>query len=277
MLKGVDISLNFVGISPHPPIIVPEIGGADVQKVSETILAMRKLANNFREAEIDTLIIISPHMLTYPDRFNICGMAKLFGTFAQFGTPDLIQEFNNDSDLAADIDENAKKANLNTILYNNNAEFFELDHGLMVPLYYLAKNLDSALKIVPIAYSLEMTRAQHFSFGQVIAEVVKNYPGRVGIIASGDLSHRLIQGAPAGYSEAGKDFDKQLVDDIANNNSKNIMLYDDDFVADAGECGYRSILILLGALSNQNAKPEVLSYEGPFGVGYLVADFKLKD
>lgn len=46
---------------------------------------------------------------------------------------------------------------------------------------------------------------------------------------------------------------------------------------EAGECGLRSFSFLLGILeeSKINWKPEVLSYEGPFGVGYLVANFRL--
>src|SRR3990170_620725 len=68
----------------------------DLQKVSNTILAMKKIASRFKDAEIDTLIIISPHMLIYPDRFSIAGMKKLFGSFAQFSQPDLVFEFEND-------------------------------------------------------------------------------------------------------------------------------------------------------------------------------------
>lgn len=270
------MSLIFAAISPHPPLLIPQVGGKDIQKVSETVLGMRKLANVFKEAEVETLIVISPHTLVYPDRFNVCGMEKVFGTFAQFGAPDVMMEFKNDLELVAQIDEAANKADFKTLLYNNSGEFFELDHGIMVPLYYLAKENESVLKIVPIAYS-NLSRAQHFSFGQIINEVIKKYPGRVGILASGDLSHRLIQGAPAGYSKAGKDFDQKLIEDIKNNNTKSILYYDEDFVEDAGECGYRSILILLGALDGANGKPEVISYEGPFGVGYLVANYKLKE
>ncbi|MBC7194507.1 MAG: AmmeMemoRadiSam system protein A, partial [Caldisericia bacterium] len=40
---------------------------------------------------------------------------------------------------------------------------------------------------------------------------------------------------------------------------------------EAGECGYRSILTLLTLMPFEKYKAEVLSYEGPFGVGYLVA------
>lgn len=270
------MNLVFAAISPHPPLLIPQVGGKDLQKISETVLGMRKLANVFREAEVETLIVISPHTLVYPDRFDVCGMEKVFGSFAPFGAPDVMMEFKNDLELARQIDETANKADLKTFLYNNDGEFFELDHGIMVPLFYLAKEYESALKVIPIAYS-NLSRAQHFSFGQVLAEAIKKYPGRVGILASGDLSHRLIQGAPNGYSKAGKEFDEKIVSDMKNNNTKSILYYDEDFVEDAGECGYRSILILLGALDGLDAKPDVLSYEGPFGVGYLVANYKLKE
>ena len=35
-------------------------------------------------------------------------------------------------------------------------------------------------------------------------------------------------------------------------------------------------MILLGAIKNMNYDFEVLSYEAPFGVGYLVGEFRLK-
>lgn len=271
------MSLNFAAISPHPPIIVPGIGSSqDSQKVAETVQAMRKLAKSFQEAEIDVLIVISPHMLIYSDRFNVCGMKKLFGSFAPFGAPDIIMEFTNDLELAREIDENSQKNNLKTLLYNNDGEFFEMDHGLMVPLNYLTGQQESALKVIPIAYS-HVDRAQHFAFGQVLKDVLQKYPARTGLVASGDLSHRLIQGAPGGYSKAGKEFDKKIVEDLKNAKIQEIMYYDEDFIEDAGECGYRSILILLGALDGLDIKPEILSYEGPFGVGYLVANYKLPE
>lgn len=271
------MSLNFAVISPHPPIVIPEVGSdEDLEKVSSTILAMKKMANIFREAEIETMIVISPHSLIYPDRFSICGMKKLFGSFASFGAPDTVLEYQNDLELAEKIDSDANKNDIKSLLYDNDGEFYELDHGIMVPLYYISQQQETSLRIIPIAYSA-LDRAQHFAFGQVIRDIVKNFPQRVGIIASGDLSHRLIQGAPAGYSKGGKDFDQRIVEDLKKSNVEEIMLYDEEFVEEAGECGYHSILILLGALDGMNAKPEVLSYEGPFGVGYLVANYKLPE
>jgi AmmeMemoRadiSam system protein A len=52
---------------------------------------------------------------------------------------------------------------------------------------------------------------------------------------------------------------------------------DEDLINRAGECGLRSIVIMLGALDGLDVRPEVLSYEGPFGVGYLVASFDVAE
>jgi AmmeMemoRadiSam system protein B len=237
---------------------------------------MRKLAHIFGEAEIETLIVISPHGLVYPDRFNISAMEKSFGTFAQFDEPEITFDYKNDLELVEEILEATAHDSIPMIDYNNGGEFFELDHGIMVPLYYLQREKEMSLKIVSIAYS-GLTRAEHFTFGQTLGNVCRKYGGRVGILASGDLSHRLISGAPADIPEAGQDFDEQIMQDLEKNNIKDIMSYEEDFVENAGQCGYRSIVTLLGALDTMHIKPEILSYEGPFGVGYGVVNYKLPE
>ena len=108
------MSLNFAAISPHPPIIVPEVGSRkDLIKVAETTVALRKLAHEFQIAEIDVLIVISPHGIVYPDRFSVSAMKKNFGTFAQFGAPNVTLEYENDMDLVGKIAETAQKNGIN--------------------------------------------------------------------------------------------------------------------------------------------------------------------
>jgi|GEM_PF-188253 len=275
------MSLNFAGLSPHPPIIIPEIarlqspersdggqGNEDLIKVADTTVALRKLAHTFREAEIDTLIVITPHGLVFPDKFSISTMRKNFGTMARFDAPNVTLEYDNDLDLAAEILKASDESGVPVVPYDNNGEFYELDHGIMVPLYYLRREQETGLKILPITYS-DLDRTQHFAFGQTLGEVARNYSGRVGILASGDLSHQLIQNPET------KKMDEKLITDLKESNIQNILYYDEEMVENWSECGYRSVLILLGALDGLDAKAEILSYEGPFGVGYLVANYSL--
>lgn len=265
------MSLSFAAITPHPPIIIPEIGGEETKKVQKTIKAMEKLAQDLAKTEPDTIIIISPHGLIYPDRMNICGMPKLAGDFSQFGAPQITQKFENNLELAQKIDQKAQKEGIETLLYDNGEEAYILDHGVMVPMYFLAQEIGT-VKVLPIAYSYQ-SRQLHFAFGQVISDVLKKENTKIALIASGDLSHRLIPSAPAGYSFQGKNFDEKIVQLLKNNQVQKILELSEDFVEEAGECGYHSILILLGALYNRKYRPQILSYEGPFGVGYLVAEF----
>ena len=96
------------------------------------------------------------------------------------------------------------------------------------------------------------------------------------LIASGDLSHCLKKEGPYGFHSDGPKFDKALIEYLKKKDIKNFLKLDEMF-PEAGECGLRSFCFLLGILeaSGINYQPEILSYEGPFGVGYLVANFKL--
>lgn len=281
--------LVFAAITPHPPIIIPGIGQPeDLKTAKKTIEAMEKLSLKISEAKPDTIIIISPHAAVHSDRFAIYASPHFYGNFAQFNAPNISQRFENNLFLAEKIAKNANEAGIGSFLFGDpDNNLFELDHGEMVPMYYLSKGLPADTKIIPVAYSY-LDRAQHYGFGQVIQEIADSPEfanDRIAIIASGDLSHRLTpgapaspeasQGGPAGYSTGGEDFDKQLVELISQNKVRDIIEMDEEFVEEAGECGFRSILVLLGAIEGCKYQPEVLSYEGPFGVGYLVANFNL--
>ncbi|NIM46865.1 MAG: hypothetical protein GTN40_01765, partial [Candidatus Aenigmarchaeota archaeon] len=53
--------LTYGVISPHPPIILPEIGKDQLKFVRKTIESLEKAAKNLTKAKPDELIIISPH------------------------------------------------------------------------------------------------------------------------------------------------------------------------------------------------------------------------
>lgn len=268
--------LSFVAITPHPPIIVPEVGGSESKKCAKTIAAMELLSQKIAENKPSTIIIISPHAQLHSDRFAVYASPKFFGSLDQFGAPEVNFNFKGDEFLAQKIVEKSEKNGIKAFAFGDpQSDFFELDHGIMVPIYYLTKNLPASTRILPIAFSY-LDRLEHFAFGQTIFEVCasKDLIGeKIALIASGDLSHRLTHGAPAEFSQVGKWFDEMIVQSIKNKDTQEIMGIDEDIIEQAGECGYRSIIIALGVLDKLKYQPEILSYEGPFGVGYLVANF----
>jgi len=141
------------------------------------------------------------------------------------------------------------------------------DWGFNVPLHFLAPGFKD--KIETILIGLE---SPQFYFEEGSKFSVFN----TALIASGDLSHCLKKDGPYGFHPDGPKFDQELIELLKNKDIENILKLDDKY-PDADECGLRSFCFLLGILeaSGINWQPEILSYEGPFGVGYLVVNFKL--
>jgi len=278
------MALVFAAICPHPPLIIPTIGRpANLKLVSKTTEGMKKLAGKFAEAKPETIIVISPHGQIDTNNFTISKSQTLTGNFRHFGDPETKLVFENDQNLIEEIKEECEKMGTPLKLIEEE----ELDHGSLVPLYYLIKESPTPLyyvvkgnpnvKVVPLTISY-LSIEDHFKFGKILNKVIKEkeQKTKIGIIASGDLSHRLTSDAPAGFSPQGKKFDEEIVRLLKTRNTEGILNLDPNLVEEAGECGYRPILVLLGALDGLYWQPEILSYEGPFGVGYLVAHFKIK-
>lgn len=261
--------LTFVAITPHPPVLIPTIGKENIKQLQKTIEAMEELEKKIYEAHPETIIIISPHGSILPDTFSINLNPTYHGSLEEFGDFTTKFEFKTDTALAYRIKELMEDKNIPLILASDP----HLDHGATVPLYFLTKRL-SDIEILPVSYSL-LDFKTHFNFGDYLKEIILNEEKKIAIVASGDLSHRLTNDAPAGFSARGKEFDQKLVELITNKNTTGILNLDPGLIEEAGECGFRSIIILLGLLERINYTPEILSYEGPFGVGYLVANFKL--
>ncbi len=262
--------LVFGSIAPHPPILIPTIGGDNLKSIKKTADALKELEEDLYAAKPDSLIVISPHGQIAPDTFLINASPDFTSDLEQFGDFSTKLKLSGDLELGSKLEESAEDNSVPLNLINEQA----LDHGVSVPLYYLSQHLDK-IKILPISYCL-LDFKTHFKFGQVIGKEAVKSNKRVAIIASGDLSHRLTEGAPAGYNPEGKKFDSQLVKLLEENNVEGILNLDPALIEEAGECGLRSFIILLGIFSQTEYNIRVMSYEGPFGVGYLVASLTVK-
>ncbi|OGY56227.1 MAG: AmmeMemoRadiSam system protein B [Candidatus Buchananbacteria bacterium RIFCSPLOWO2_02_FULL_46_11b] len=260
----------FAAITPHPPVLIPEIGKDNLKKIEKTQAAMKKLEQEFYAAKPESVLIISPHGKILPEGFNINLSADYSANFKEFGDFGVELKFKSDYLTIQNIRAADETSQAMPVVLSSESQ---IDHGFAVPLYYLlahAKNLP----IIPITYSA-LDFKDHFAFGQFLRRRLAHVNKRFAIIASGDLSHRLTKDAPGGFSEEGKKFDKHLIDLLKKGDWQEIVKIKPKFSQDAAECGLRSILILLGIAESFKAKAEVLSYEGPFGVGYLVCNFKL--
>ncbi|HEX8146296.1 MAG TPA: AmmeMemoRadiSam system protein B [Pyrinomonadaceae bacterium] len=260
-----DSPLVFVGVAPHPPIMVPEVGGARVAEVRASVDAMSELTERIRACGAQTVVLVSPHAPLERNTFVAYGGPRLRGDFANFRAPQAIVEAPVDEELLRAIQQTAAEEKYRVIVL----EPQQLDHGTAVPLYFLLRN-GWAGRVVALGYSF-LPDEDHIRFGECVRRAVEAVERPAAFVASGDLSHRLQPGAPAGFNPDARRFDEQVVAALRANAPGQIPRIDQGLRRLAGECGYRSMLVALGAASAVEPECEVISYEAPFGVGYLVA------
>ncbi len=258
-------AIVFSGIAPHPPIMVPEVGREAISEVRGSIEAMAELTRRIIRSGAETVVIISPHAPLSPDAFVAYQAKQLRGDFANFRAPATTVEFPLDNELLAAITTAAAGENYEVPALAD----YDLDHGTAVPLYFLDRNGWQG-RVVALGYSF-LGNEDHLKFGECVRNAAESIGRTVAFIASGDLSHRLKPEAPAGYNPSAHFFDEQVVNALKRNTPSQIVDIDQDLRRAAGECGYRSILVALGLAQTLPAACEVLHYEAPFGVGYLVA------
>jgi AmmeMemoRadiSam system protein B len=262
------MSIVFSAIVPHSPFLIPTVGKENLLRLKATESSFRKLEEDLYASKAETIIIISPHGSTQSNSFTMNVSPEFVTHFDDFGDLTTKINFTGDIGLAHKIRERMEtKAPLQLISEP------KLDYGSGVPLYLLTPHLPK-IKIIPIYYS-GLDLEAHLKFGQLLKRELMVNKNRVAIIASGDLSHRLTRDAPAGYSPKAKKFDQKIIDYLLNKKTDDIIKLKHNLLAEVCECGLKSIIILLGTLSGINYQPQTLSYEAPFGVGYLVMRFEL--
>lgn len=259
-------SIVFVGMAPHPPIMIPEVGREAIAEVRGSIEALRELTARIVASGAETIVLISPHAPLAPRAFVAYDEPELCGDFANFRAPTTTVSAPLDVELLDTIAATAAADGYQILRLAHN---HELDHGTAVPLYFFLRNGWRG-RVVAFGYSF-LANEDHVHFGACIRRAADQLPRMVAFVASGDLSHRLKPGAPAGYYPKAHLFDEEIVAAVRAAAAERIVQVDQELRRLAGECGYRSLLVAIGAAADANMNSEVLHYEAPFGVGYMVA------
>lgn len=269
--------LKFVGIAPHPPVIIPEVGRDRVMAAQKTVDGLQELCRRVREQAPRLVVLITPHGPVLRKGLAVLEGECLYGDFGQFGAPQVKLTLPVDRELLRLLEletagEVARPVTIDPL--DRRYAFQQLDHGTMVPLYYL----DQAKVKIP---GIQLTASfdsfdQLYRFGSSLRRSLEKRGEPAAVIASGDLSHRLSPGAPGGYSPRGATFDRLLIDLLREGKVEQILALDRQLVEEAGECGLRPVIIALGLFEGENLRTEIISYEGPFGVGYLVAELSAR-
>ena len=261
--------IQLAAIVPHPPIILPQIGQGQEREIRATTAAYREIARRVRELSPETIVIISSHATSYADYFHISPGKKARGDMKRFGAEQVQVNAVYDEAFTLALERNAKRAGLSAGTKGEREK--ALDHGTIIPLSFLAEH-ELPCEVVRIGLSA-MDAAEHYRLGKCIKKTAEELDRDVVVIASGDLSHKLLESGPYGFHSSGPVFDRLSTEAMAEGDFLKLMTLDSTLCEDAAECGLGTFWVLAGTLDRMNVKSELLSYEGPFGVGYVVAAF----
>lgn len=251
-------------IVPHPPIILSELGKGRETEAEKTLRGMEGITEKVKEFNPDTLVVITPHGEVHQNHLAFLEGEKATGNLAAFGHPEVQLTKELDVSAVQQLKEGFEKENLPGLFIEGT-----LDHGAFVPLYFMEKELPEA-KLIHISIGMLELKTL-YDLGVKIKELLEEGDGTFAIVVSGDLSHRLKEDGPYGYDERGPDFDQRIVNAIKRCNVQDIINIPKEIYGPAGECGLRPMVLGFGILGEGKMASRVLSYEGPFGVGYMTA------
>lgn len=256
-------------ITPHPPVLLPEVGGGREREIAATDRAMRTAAETVAAWQPDVIIVSSPHTILYRDYFHIAPGDGAVGDMSRFGAPEVRIQASYDTLLREEIIRRAEAEGLHAGTLGQRDP--ELDHGVLIPLYYLRK-ADVRCPIVRMGLS-GFSPLDHYRLGKCVQDAVNALGRRAVFLASGDLSHKLKADGPYGYAPEGPQFDDTVTRTMASGDFLEFLTIDPALCERAAECGLRSFQVMAGALDGLAVEPQLLSHEGTFGVGYAIALF----
>ena len=247
----------FTGLMPHAPVLIPEVGRGREREAGEVVDGMREVSRRTLKRSPDRLILVSPHTPRVRSGFACWGDFRICGDLGRFGAPQVKIDLPRDELIGARLQKVCQSI-----------RGVPLDHGASVPLYYLVEaGWNGPTTLLGLAYPGEGDVSK---FGTELKGVADELEGRTAFIASGDMSHALKPGAPAGFNSRANEFDEAFVASMEKGDYKGITRIDPELRELAAEDVVDSTLMAAAALGGANSGFEFLAYQGPFGVGYSV-------
>ncbi len=256
-------------VVPHPPMIVPAVGRGSEAQIKATTAAYEQVAAEIAALEPETIVISSPHTILYSDYFHISPGEGAEGSFRDFGAPEVRFRETYDRELVETVERLAREKGIPAGTLGEREK--RLDHGTMVPLWFIRQKYDG-FRLVRVGLSgLDLT--EHYALGQLIRQAAEETGRRVVYVASGDLSHKLQSHGPYGYAPEGPKYDQRIMDVCGRAAFGELFDFDETFCEKAAECGHRSFVMMAGALDGLAVEAKALSHEDVTGVGYGICTF----
>jgi aromatic ring-opening dioxygenase LigB subunit len=256
------MSIPIAALMCHAPIVVPAVGGDRGADCATTTAAMRAVAGRLVGHRPDVLVVLSPHTPRARDGWGVLEADPVRGDLSAFRAPRERVELPGAPEARARLHAEALRQGVRTAHLAPQP----LDHGAMVPLWFLHEAGWRGPTVVVALPWLDLDAAV---FGRVLRDAAGDE--RWAILASGDMSHRLLPGAPSGYHPEARAFDAAFVERLRARDLRALSTIDPALRELAAEDVVTSAAVAAAAVDHRADGCEVLAYEGPFGVGYCEA------
>ncbi len=253
----------------HPPLILPNIGRGEEKKIAEITKAYQEAADEIRKMDPDTIVIVSPHAPSYLDYIQLTAPATSKGSMAQFRDPYDTFVIHNDLELVDEMEKLAKAEGfpMGTLGQQNG----DLDHGTMVPLYFISDLLDKK-KVIRMGIG-GLSNLDHYHAGQILAKAANNLGRKVAVIASGDLSHCQKADSSYGYKACGPAYDKEIMEIMGDGDFLKLVEMPEKVADEAMVCGHKPFCVMAGSFDGYKPDSKALAHSAEFGVGYGIATY----
>ena len=224
-------------------------------------------------ARLDAMVVNSCHLIsTFPTVVD--GTPRHRGVLTAQEAPELIHgvayDYPGDYELAARLIAQGRAEGRQCVLAND--VHYPLDYGTVMPMVCY---LDRAqrLPMVPVSVCLSADLEEAFAWGRTLAQVARESDRRVGFVASGSVSHKLVRVPERGPAPEDEERDHQLARLLAGGEYEKLWAWLPDYARLAEpEMGGRHLAMMLGALiaSAQRYAPTVHAYGPSSGSGNYV-------
>lgn len=267
---------HFCGmaITPHPPLAIPEVGRGKEKEIQSTLAGFKEIAAIIKSKSPEIIICITPHGNVYQDGICILDEEILRGDLGAFGAGEVTVEKETDPDFLNGMIEAFTQYEIPSIFLSQSlAEEYgaslTIDHGGLVPLYFI-NQVFQQYKLIYITIGM-LSLLELYEIGTIIQQVINQVEKKTFVIVSGDLSHALLKEGPYPYHPKSAEFDRLIVSSVEKGDAEGILKISEELAEAAQECGLRPLAMGLGILEGEAFSGKILSYEGPYGVGYLNA------
>lgn len=273
-----ETGLVWAAILPHGPDVVPEIT-ADPALMAETRAAMVEAGARFAAARPDTVILLDPLLVhtqnLFEQRLLFRGAGTLpIGTAPHAGGSmgDVRERFECDQALAQAILTAGEAAGLPVVAETGEGDELPLVGGGLIPLWFTVRPLPPPRpRVVVIAPSPAVPRAELVRFGRLLAEVAAASGRRLALIASADHGHTHDRNHPRfGYSPAAAEYDALYCDAVRAEALERLLTVSEELLIDSWADSLWQTLVLAGALQVAPLDADLISYAVPSYYGMAV-------